>query len=569
MIPVFYGSIFLAALLCSAIYIFNWHKHFNVNICLIFTFVPIACLGHFLYSVSENLREAVIAQKMIYLGSSYLQLFMVFSILNLCQIEVKNWVRTALFTVCSAAFAGALTIGYTDQFYRNISFALPEGISVLSRDYGWMHTAYYAVVILLFALGFAVICYSWLKKRQVPRIIILLLVIPYVLVLVSYFVGRSVYGRMDLMPLGYLLAQIMYIIISARMNLYDVADTVVDSMVRERAIGYISFDFRCRYLGSNETAKRLAPPIAKLPVDGALGGHPEETTIRRYLDCFRENPESNLFTYTFHSPDGDAEKDAIYNAAVNYLYDGSRKRGYIVTFTDDTANRKYIRLLDTYNEQLQTEVEEKTRHITEMHDNLVMSMAMMVESRDNSTGGHIKRTSDGVRILIDEMRRTGSHHLSEEFCRDIIKAAPMHDLGKIAVDDAVLRKQGRFTEEEYEKMKRHAAEGAGVIHRILLQTDDRSFKAVAENVAHYHHERWDGRGYPEGLAGEKIPIEARIMAVADVYDALVSKRVYKEAFDFEKANAIIMDGMGTQFDPGLQATYRNARPKLEEYYRNL
>ncbi|HCI73651.1 MAG TPA: phosphohydrolase, partial [Lachnospiraceae bacterium] len=261
--------------------------------------------------------------------------------------------------------------------------------------------------------------------------------------------------------------------------------------------------------------------------------------------------------------------DRIYNVNVNYLYDGNRRRGYIVTFTDDTANRKYIRLLDSYNEKLQSEVEWKTSHIVEMHDNLIMSLAMMVESRDNSTGGHIKRTSQGVRILIDEIQKEGQLNLPGEFCADVIKAAPMHDLGKIAVDDAVLRKPGRFTEEEYEKMKRHAAEGARVIHEILLHTDDESFKSVAENVAHYHHERWDGTGYPEKLSGEQIPLEARIMAVADVYDALVSKRVYKEAFDFEKANRIILEGMGTQFDPGLKNVYLNARSKLEAYYAGL
>ena len=267
-----------------------------------------------------------------------------------------------------------------------------------------------------------------------------------------------------------------------------------------------------------------------------------------------------------YAPDGNSDDDRIYNANVNYLYDGNRKCGYIVTFIDDTANKKYIRLLDDYNEKLKTEVAEKTEHIVEMHDNLIMSLAMMVESRDNSTGGHIMRTSEGVRILVDEIVKEGVLSLPEEFCEDVIKAAPMHDLGKIAVDDAVLRKPGKFTDEEYDKMKHHAAEGARVIHEILLNTDDESFKNVAENVAHYHHERWDGSGYPEGLKGEQIPIEARIMAIADVYDALVSKRVYKEAFDFEKADRIIMEGMGTQFDPALKNAYENARPRLVAYY---
>ena len=127
----------------------------------------------------------------------------------------------------------------------------------------------------------------------------------------------------------------------------------------------------------------------------------------------------------------------------------------------------------------------------------------------------------------------------------------MHDLGKIAVDDAILRKPGRFTPEEFEIMKTHASEGAKIVHQILDWTDDYEFHIIAENVAHYHHERWDGSGYPCGLAGEDIPFEARVMAIADVYDALVSKRVYKDSMSFEQADAIILSGMGSQFDPSL------------------
>jgi putative two-component system response regulator len=201
-----------------------------------------------------------------------------------------------------------------------------------------------------------------------------------------------------------------------------------------------------------------------------------------------------------------------------------------------------------------------------MQDQLVIGMATMVESRDNSTGGHIKRTSTGVRILTDEIRRDNTLQLSDEFCEKLVKAAPMHDLGKIAVDDAILRKPGRFTPEEYNQMKTHTSEGARVLHEILADTDDEEYRQIAENVAHYHHERVDGSGYPDGLRGNEIPLEARIMAIADVYDALVSKRVYKESYSFEKADRIILEGMGTQFDPRLEKYYEAARPKLEAYY---
>ena len=121
-------------------------------------------------------------------------------------------------------------------------------------------------------------------------------------------------------------------------------------------------------------------------------------------------------------------------------------------------------------------------------------------------------------------------------------------------------------EPEYEEMKKHAAEGARIVGEILEGTDDPYFREIAVNVAHYHHERWDGSGYPEGLQGNDIPLEARIMAIADVYDALVSKRVYKDSMSFEKADEIIMEGFGKHFDESLKPYYMSARPKLEAYY---
>lgn len=268
------------------------------------------------------------------------------------------------------------------------------------------------------------------------------------------------------------------------------------------------------------------------------------------------NPEAyswGLSTFTVLSVTGILAARSINN--------GQFKRYF---YTDSAEKLAEIRA--KYNDELQEEVAEKTAHIVELNDRFILGMAIMVESRDNSTGGHIRRTSEVVRILTESIRSGNTLNLSDDFCNDLIKAAPMHDLGKIAVDDVVLRKPGRFTPEEFEKMKIHAAEGARVIHDILKDTDDKEFLRIAENVAHYHHERFDGSGYPDGLKGEEIPIEARIMAVADVYDALVSKRVYKDSFSFEQADQLILEGMGTQFDPALKEYYVASRPKLEEYY---
>jgi putative two-component system response regulator len=566
LLEVYYGATFILSLLLASGYIYIWHKHFDVNFTMIFTLVPVGCLGYYLSSVATTADGAIRAQQIAYIGGTFLQLFLLMSIFNLCKIQVPQWVRTALFAVCAGLYASVLSIGKSDLFYKNVDYKIEGGHAVLTREYGIMHTAFYIVLGAFFLTGIATLLYSWFKKKDVPRRILLLLVIPDIVCIFCYaFVLKAFDSFVDLMPVGYCLAEIMYLLIAFRVNLYDVGDTVIDSMVQEEQIGYISFDFKNCYLGSNEVARKIVPELNDVAVDAPFGYKPSERKIRHFIEAFKKDPSNNTGLLTVHDEDNH-DNDKYYAVNVNYLYDGLRKRGYIITFNDDTENRKYIRLLDTFNEDLRLEVEKKTKHIIDMHDNLIMSLAMMVESRDNSTGGHIKRTSEGVRILVDEINKEGELDLTPEFCKNVIKAAPMHDLGKIAVDDAVLRKPGRFTDAEYEEMKKHSAEGARVIHEILLHTDDEQFKVIAENVAHYHHERYDGSGYPEKLKGDDIPLEARIMAIADVYDALVSKRVYKEAFDFDRANNIILEGMGTQFDPKLRKAYENARPRLERYY---
>lgn len=569
MTGIFYLVIFVASLILSAGYVYTWHKHYDVNMTLIFTLVPVSCVGYMLLSSADSLGNALAAQKIIYIGGCYLQLFILFSIFNLCKLDIGVKVRTAMFMISSLLYVSVLTSGVNGLFYRSVSFKVVDGNPVLIREYGPMHTVYLAVLFVSFVTGIAAIVYAWFRKKEAPKRVIVFLGIPDAICIFCYVIGKALHLQIDLIPVGYIVAEIVYLFIAHEMTLYDIGDTVVDTLVHEASVGYISFDYRYRYLGSNEVVKYLIPEISEISVDDMLGYKPSERKIRHYLESFKKNNADNKFLYTLTGKDGNRDADRYYDVEVSYLFDGNMRRGYIVTFTDDTENKKYIKLLDNFNDDLINQVDAKTKHIVQMHDNLIMSLAMMVESRDNSTGGHIKRTSDGVRILIEEIIKEGVLKLTPEFCKAVVKAAPMHDLGKIAVDDAVLRKPGKFEPEEYEKMKAHAAEGARVIHEILRNTDDENFKVIAENVAHYHHERYDGSGYPEKLKGDDIPLEARIMAVADVYDALVSKRVYKEAFDFEKADRIIMEGMGTQFDPKLQSAYENARPRLEEYYSHL
>ena len=562
MLTTYYDIALAASLLMTLIYVFMWHKHFDVHITLIFVLVPVTNLGFAMFARTETLDEALMAQRLTYIGGCYLLLLILFSVFSLCQIRLNHWIRVGMLLVSSVIYASALSMGHSTLFYEDIQFAQTNGMVALLKQYGVMHSAFLGMIGAYFLISLVAIVYTYLRKNQVSRKMLYLLFVPVVVALLAYFGSRWLVPRVELIPLAYVFAQVVYLVIVYRISLYDITDTAVDSMVQSGDTGLVSFDFKLKYLGSNETAKAMLPELNNLTVDHSIKRSATiRDTVLPWLEAFREDEGHDTAHY---------EKDGrSYLAKVTYLFDGRRRRGYQLFITDDTENQQYISLINRYNARLEEEVAEKTAHIVTMHDKLILGMATMVESRDNSTGGHIRRTSEGVRLLIEAIREDDAFDLDDEFCRRLIKAAPMHDLGKIAVDDAVLRKPGRFTPEEFEKMKAHAAEGARIVHEILRGVEDDDFRRIAGNVAHYHHERWDGSGYPEGLKGEDIPLEARIMAIADVYDALVSKRVYKESMSFEQADSIIMDGMGKHFDPRLEPCYVAARPRLEAYYDGL
>ncbi len=561
MATVYYGTLFIASLLLTLLYAMMWHKHFSVHFTLIFCLIPITNLGYFLLTDAVDADAALIANKVIYVGGCFLQPIIMLCVFDLCHVKYTRWLRAAVFGLSSVIFLSMISAGHSALFYRSYAFVQQNGVGMLRKEYGPMHTVFVVTIVLYAVMSIAALAYAYFRKKDVSRRTIYLLLLTELLSVASYF-ARHLVEPWEISPAVYTAAQIVFLVIIRRVCLYDITDTGIDTLVQTGATGFISFDFKGRYLGSNETAKHILPELSALTVDRrAEDSAVMRETALRWLADFRADEKNDKVYYT---RDG-----STYLVSVTYLYNGHRRRGYQFFLTDDTKNQQYISLINQYNTDLREEVAEKTAHIVEMHDRLILSMAAMVESRDNSTGGHIRRTSEGVRILTEEMQKDGALRLTEDFCRDLIKAAPMHDLGKIAVDDAVLRKPGRFTPEEFEKMKAHAAEGARIVHDILEGTDDHDFRRIAENVAHYHHERWDGSGYPEHLAGEQIPLEARIMAIADVYDALVSRRVYKDSMSFAQADKIITEGMGTQFDKALEPYYIAARPRLEAYYRTV
>ncbi|MFC1503439.1 HD-GYP domain-containing protein [Pseudomonadota bacterium] len=206
-----------------------------------------------------------------------------------------------------------------------------------------------------------------------------------------------------------------------------------------------------------------------------------------------------------------------------------------------------------YTNQMLHRLEQSYEEVNKTRDVAIVGLSALAESRDNETGSHILRTQEYVRTLANQLRRHDkfSDYLDENTIELLYKSAPLHDIGKVGVPDAILLKPGKLTDEEFSIMKTHAQIGAESIAVAETQMDSNSFLSLAREIALTHHEKWDGSGYPNGLQGDQIPLSGRLMALADVYDALISKRVYKPAFSHEKAKAIILEGRDRHFDPAV------------------
>ena len=208
------------------------------------------------------------------------------------------------------------------------------------------------------------------------------------------------------------------------------------------------------------------------------------------------------------------------------------------------------------------------KELSRFHSETVMSFANLIENRDNSTGGHIKRTSRYVGLIAEELlaRNYYTEILTKDYITNLLKAAPMHDIGKISVPDAILQKPGRLTDEEFRIMKLHAENGGNIIRETFRNLRNEEYRKMAFEVARYHHEKWNGKGYPDGLIGQDIPLCARIMAVADVFDAVSEKRCYREAMPLDRCFSIIREGSGRDFDPLIAEIFLDIRDKVEQVH---
>ncbi len=278
------------------------------------------------------------------------------------------------------------------------------------------------------------------------------------------------------------------------------------------------------------------------------------------LKALREIPEAAEIPVIFLTANSDAESEVkgLEMGAVDFIFKPFVPQSMLQRI------RKQMELFD-YRKDLKRLVQEKTRQIELVQDAVVISLTELVECRDGMTGGHSRRVAQYTGLLLDYLYQKGKFPeiLNEDYVQEVKRGAVLHDIGKVGIADMALLKDSRLTDQEMEYMRQHTMYGGMALDRALEKIGNESFLRHARDMAYYHHEKWNGRGYPFGLSGTDIPLSARILAVADVYDALTSRRRYKEPFSHEKAVEIILGDRGTAFDPEIVDLFDEIQDKFK------
>lgn len=534
---------------------------------IFFMLITVSNLGYLLVANTTSLDIALVGNLLSYFGAAFLPYCLLLAVSELCKVKIPKPISLVMFAYNSFIFLlvwGRLH-GNT-AYYSNNILHQAFGVSYLESIPGPWHILHECSLVVYTLLAIIILVRAFSERRNVSYKNLIWLISLEVFTVFVYVVEKITNDPLDSTNLMYIVDEFMLLFLIYRIGKYDVSESVALSLKNQEEYAYMIFDLKLNYLGYSSVLKKFFPHVTHVRVDRPIDPQ-GDPTITKAVKWLKRSVETGSKDPLYVSSEG-RELKCTWRTIRNGLF-GS-KSGYLVELFDDTKQQRYMNLLTNYNSQLEDEVSEKLEHIKTMQDQIILGLSDIVESRDDSTGGHVKRTSEGVRILMEQLEKESAEfHLTRKFCENVIKAAPMHDLGKIAVDDDILKKPGRFTQEEYEQMKVHAGKGAEIVGKALNGLEDEDFMEVAKNIARFHHEKWNGAGYPEGLAGEDIPLEARIMALADVFDALVSKRCYKDKYSYDQAFQIMEEALGSHFDPKLGQVFLKCRPELEAYYNQF
>ncbi|HAZ05932.1 MAG TPA: hypothetical protein DCY58_06295 [Acetobacterium sp.] len=516
---------------------------------LIAFFAFLISLGYWLGIQANSAEAIIIAYKLMYLGgcSSYF-LFVLFFV-RYYKIKAPILFFPLFGLLCLLLIGATLTMDLHHWFYQSYAFVYKTGVPVLLKEYGILHTIY-MIMEAAVVVGLIVVVIDQSRKRKdkewwEPLLLVAVPLIPAAIHLSKLYLPIQI----EIAAIGILISELLLIVLIYRLKIYDINDTAKQLIIDSMDDAIIVVDHNYQYKEVNEQAIVLFPDFAKAKKDTGLAEiSPDLDQILRAQEtslCYRES--------------------RIYEPRIRTIRRNSQIRGYVIWYQDVTEAEKRKELILNYQQDLQQEVVQKTAQIKEIQEQVIISFANIIEIRDTITGEHVRRTSLYAEKIAAVLLQNGDYPetVNQQFIRLLYAAAPLHDVGKIMVSDSILNKPGKLTEAEWILMKKHAENGQKILENALSKIEDVDYYKMVCEVARYHHERWIGGGYPDALSGEAIPLSARIMAIADVFDALTSARPYKEIYDFDTAFDIIKNERGLQFDPILVDAFLSIRKEIE------
>ena len=513
---------------------------------LISVCVMLSNIGYFLLSCSRNLQEAVISNSLTYLGGVFLPLLIVYVLIDCSDSKISMWFSISILLINIVIFLSTMVTDRFPVFYSSLEF-IKGAPSPLVKTPGTIYYIRYIVLAVEVGLAAFFTILTYLGKRSASFRIMMIYSGSLLGVLLVYLARHIFSMKYDLIPFFYLVCTLVLDYVVARSTIYNVNLSVQEKIDELSTFGYLVFDKKFRFVGSNAVSEKFFPEIKNVRIDSKIIA--KDYALKELLKWVVKNATESAaakktlgkFKREITINDKSPSERRYLETEMSFIHFGldNHVSGYLVEITDITEQHNMIETMSWKGESLKREAEKQAKRAKSMQMSTILGMAVMIESRDNSTGGHINRTSECVALFVNRLRQLEDYNMSESYWDAVINAAPLHDLGKITVDDAILRKPSGLTDDEYEQMKMHAENGAKIMSKVLEDVDDKEFVNVATNVAHYHHEKYNGTGYPDRLRGENIPFEARIMALADVFDALASRRYYKEPMSYDEAFEII------------------------------
>ncbi len=540
--------------------------------------IPLIILGYWLKTRVTTPDAAAITMCYIYLDSTVLLTVILFAILHFLRVTVNPIVKVITYLT---AFAHMFIIWCcidNDLYYKSITL-VDTGMGIATKmENGPLKIVHWIYLGAMIAVILTIILIAWLKRGTYSRRTLIIYTILVTVGLGLYALEAIESVQFSNLPTLYVIADIFIAISYDRDHVHDIASLISKQQERKNSRGYAAIDLSGRYLSSNVKIYDFFPELELQIVDTKLKNCMAADVLYGLIKEFKEKQvDYKIFQV--------GEMSCRCEISEFSLQKNGKVQGYLFDVRDVTEEQRVLDVMQDYNDTLNAAIDKQVDKSREIRRKVVLRLAELAETQDKFVGNHIGRTSEFLRILLNEIKKQELFDISDTKIAYIMNAAPMHDFGRISVDSQIRRKKTELTEEEFASLRKHPIVSGNFVHLILDEVEEQEYIDTAYNVARYHHERWDGRGYPDGLVGEMIPVEARVMSLADAYDEAINERlsaikaVAGDVDEEVKNNIIdqalteaavtIEEYMGSRLDPNMLTVFIGCREELEAAYKRM